>query len=81
MTDKKCKRHVGWTISILFLAVLSAGWIFVSQDVLGSLGVANQTAIEILTYVPAMGFIVLAGSNREALACEKRFFKKLLGRT
>lgn len=68
------------TFLILGAAILAAAWMIAGPGVLGRLN-WHMKVVDLLTWVPAiMVFFWSISGNTKFLACERRAFKKLLGR-
>jgi len=67
-------------MAILGLSILAAAWIIASPDWIAGLGMQNDKLIDIISYIPAMGVVLMMGDLRpEFIACERRTFKRILG--
>ena len=71
-------RHKSWLI--LSAAILAATWMVAGLEVLGRLNWPTKI-IDLLTWMPAIMVVFWSISGKtKFLACERRAFKKLLGR-
>jgi hypothetical protein len=68
------------TASILGVSILAAAWLIGGPDILSKFG-ASEKATELLTLPVAMiAFFWIVSRNKSFIACERRAFKRLIGR-
>ena len=77
-THKKPRR--AYVIKVLGVSLIAAIWLIVGADVLGTLGITDETIVDLLTFVPAFtAWLIVTAARPGFLACERHTFKKLLG--
>jgi Na+/pantothenate symporter len=68
------------TASILGVSILAAAWMVGGPDILAKFG-ASERLIEMLTLPVAMiAFLWIVSRDKEAMACERRAFRRLIGK-
>lgn len=76
MKNNKSKH----TASSLGVSILAAAWLIAGPDILTRFG-ASERLTELLTYPVAMiAFIWIVSRDKGIIACERRTFKRLIGR-
>ncbi len=78
MRNRKIYKNKSWLI--LVAAILAAAWIIGGPDILQKLN-WHSKIIYFLTWMPAIiVFFWSISGNNKFLACERRAFRRLLGR-
>jgi len=74
------KTYRNRSIVTLGAALLAAAWMIGGPDLLNKFNLST-TVVELLVWVPAMiVFFWSISGNKKFLACERRSFKKLIGK-
>ena len=77
MTNKKKSLKYK---SILPLSFVAAAWMIAGPAWLETLGLQSDKLIDLITFVPAMGVMLMIVMARPGfIACERHTFKRILG--
>jgi hypothetical protein len=76
MKNQKLKH----TASILGVSILVAAWLIAGPDILSSFG-ASEKLTKLLTLpIAFIAFVWIVSSDKNFIACERRAFKRLIGK-
>ncbi len=77
MKNTSKRKH---TALILGVSILAAAWLIGGPDILAKFGVSSEKA-ELFTLPVAMiAFIWIISRDKDLIACERRAFKRLIGK-